>query len=88
MPSEKRAEEKKLKCKACTREVAKGDFCLMHSKAYSNLVDTYDCWRRALKISWREYLSEIAINPLTGEWVKEVTSYLITNEGTINVKEI
>jgi len=77
-----------LKCKACDREVAKGDFCLVHSKAHENLVESYHCWRKALKISWREYLSEIAINPLTGEWVKEVTSYLINNEETTNVEEI
>jgi hypothetical protein len=76
-----------LKCKVCSREAAEGDFCLLHSKAYYNIVETYDCWQKALKISWKEYLSEIKRNPLTGEWAKEVTNYLISNEGTKNVKE-
>ena len=76
-----------MKCKACSREAVEGDFCLFHSKACYNIVETYDCWQKALKISWKEYLSEIKRNPLTGEWAKEVTNYLISNEETKNVKE-
>ena len=76
-----------MKCKACDREAAEGDFCPVHLKAYENIVETYDRWRKALKIAWREYLSEIEQNPLTGEWAKEVANYLINTEGTRNVKE-
>jgi hypothetical protein len=47
----------------------------------------YGCWRKALSLSWREYLSEIERNPLTGEWTKEVASYLIDSEETGNVEE-
>jgi hypothetical protein len=57
-------------------------------EAYKNIVEKYDYWRKALKISWREYLSEIEQNPLTGEWIKEVANYLIANEETRNVKKI
>jgi hypothetical protein len=49
-------------------------------------MEKYDCWRKALKTSWREYLSEIERNPLTGEWTKQVASYLINSEETENVK--
>jgi hypothetical protein len=41
----------------------------------------------ALKTSWREYLSEIERNPLTGEWIKEVASHLNSSEETGNVEE-
>ena len=76
-----------MKCKACDREAVERGFCLVHFKAYENVVETYDVWTKALKVSWREYLSEIEQNPLTGEWVKEVANYLINNEGTRNVEE-
>jgi hypothetical protein len=76
-----------LNCKICPRKPVKNGFCQMHLKAYENIVEKYDFWRKALKISWKEYLSEIEQNPLTGEWAKEVANYLISNEGTRSVKE-
>ena len=45
-------------------------------KAHKVIVKKYELWRRALGISWKEYLSEIAKNSLTGEWAKEVAEYL------------
>jgi hypothetical protein len=45
-------------------------------KAYESIVRKYELWRKALEISWKEYLSEIAKNPLTGEWAKEVAEHL------------
>jgi hypothetical protein len=39
-------------------------------------VKKYDVWKKALDISWKEYLSEIVKNPFTGEWAKEVAEYL------------
>lgn len=77
-----------MKCKACDREVVIDNFCLIHLKAYENLVEKYGCWTKALTISWREYLSEIEHNPLTGEWAREVASYLIRNEERSNGEEI
>jgi len=56
-------------------------------KAYENIVKEYDFWRKGLKISWKEYLSEIEENSLTGEWAKEVAKYLINNEEVKNVKK-
>jgi len=40
-----------------------------------------------LGISWKEYLSEVAKNPLTGECAKEVAEYLIDNEEVKNGKK-
>jgi hypothetical protein len=76
-----------LNCKACSREAGERDFCPLHLKAYENIVKKYDFWRKGLKISWKEYLSEIRKNPLTGDWAKEVVEYLIRNEEVQNVKE-
>jgi hypothetical protein len=45
-------------------------------KAHENIAEKYELWKRALEISWKEYLSEIVKNPFTGEWVKEVAEYL------------
>jgi hypothetical protein len=39
-----------------------------------------------MEISWKEYLSEIAKNPLTGEWAREVAQYLIEVEDKTSVK--
>jgi len=76
-----------LKCKACDREAGEKDFCLLHLKAYENIVEKYAVWRKSLKISWKEYLSEIEQNSLTGEWAKEVANYLINSEERRSVEE-
>jgi hypothetical protein len=76
-----------LNCKICPRKPVKNGFCQTHLKAYENIVKKYDFWRKALKISWKEYLSKIEQNPLTGEWAKEVANYLISNEGIRHAKE-
>jgi len=65
-----------LKCKVCSRESDQNSYCELHIKAYENIVKKYESWKKALEISWKEYLSEVAKNPLTGEWAKEVVEYL------------
>jgi hypothetical protein len=41
-----------------------------------------------MQISWKEYLSEIVKNPLTGEWAREVAESMIKSgekqDGTSN----
>jgi hypothetical protein len=59
----------------------------LHLKAYENIGEKYDLWKKSSKISWKEYLREIEQNPLTGEWAKEVANYLINSEGTRSVEE-
>ncbi len=56
-------------------------------KAYESIMKKYDQWKKALEISWKEYLSEIAKNPLTGEWAKEVAEYLSKSGERNNVKK-
>jgi len=56
-------------------------------KAYETIVKKYELWKKALESSWKEYLSEIAKNPLTGEWAKEVAEYLINSGEKQNVTD-
>jgi len=66
-----------LKCKVCERE-AEGDYCELHEKAYRNIVKEYDVWKKASDVSWKQYLSEIAKNPFTGLWAREVAESLLS----------
>jgi hypothetical protein len=66
-----------MKCSICDREAVEKRFCELHNKAYENIVKKYNLWKTALEISWKEYLREIAKNPLTGEWAREVAGHLI-----------
>ena len=66
-----------MKCVICSREADKRGYCELHMKAYESIVKKYDVWKKALETSWKEYLSEIVKNSLTGEWAKEVAEYLI-----------
>jgi len=52
----------------------------LHARAYESVTRKYGRWEKALGISWKEYLREIAKNPLTGEWAREVAEHLITME--------
>ena len=76
-----------MRCKACRREAGEREFCPVHLKAYENIAEKYEVWRKALNITWEEYLREIEKHSLTGEWAKEVANYLVNNEGTRSVKE-
>jgi hypothetical protein len=83
----KKGEMKKLKCAICKKESAKGKYCRLHQKAYENIARSYNKWRKALEVSWKEYLSQIADNPLTGEWTREVVQHVMKSEGQVDVKE-
>ena len=65
-----------MRCKICDRKAGENGFCKFHNKAHENIAKKYELWKRALEISWKEYLSEIAKNPLTGQWAKEMATYL------------
>jgi hypothetical protein len=56
-------------------------------KAYKIITKKYEIWNQASEISWKEYLSEIAKNPFTGEWAREVAEYLIKNGEGRNVED-
>jgi hypothetical protein len=71
----------------CKRESRFGDYCAFHAKAHRNLVANYEQWKKALDISWKEYLREIAQNSFTGEWAKEVAQHLLLRGERPNVQE-
>ncbi|MEM3699330.1 MAG: hypothetical protein QXL57_00450 [Candidatus Bathyarchaeia archaeon] len=76
-----------MKCAVCSREAEKDGYCKLHSKAYESISKKYELWKKALEISWKEYLSEIVKNPLTGEWAREVAEYLIKSGEEQDVKK-
>ena len=65
-----------MKCRICNREAVE-KYCELHEKAYRSIVQKYDDWKRAIDISWKEYLNEILKNPYTGSWAKEVAEKLM-----------
>jgi hypothetical protein len=69
-----------MKCKICGRDAQKKGFCNLHLKAYENIVEKFDVWKKASGIIWSEYLVEIQKNSLTGEWAKEVIKDLIVEQ--------
>ena len=77
---------KRVKCKVCSKPTNIVSYCDSHAKAYEKITKNYECWRKAIEISWKEYLSEIAKNPLTGQWVKETAGYLTKKEGESHAK--
>ncbi len=68
-----------MNCEICGRE-AKSRFCERHEEAYNSLVETYEKWREAMDILWRDYLKEIIDNPYAGKWVKEVAEHLLDSD--------
>jgi len=75
-----------LNCKICKKEANETGYCEFHAKAYENIVKKYENWKKACETTWKEYLSEIAKNPLIGEWAKEVAEYLTKTGEKLNVK--
>jgi len=74
-----------VKCTICSKDAQEKGFCMLHLKAYQNIIDKFDVWKKASDTLWMEYLVEIQKNSLTGEWAKEVAKYLIKEENG-NVK--
>ena len=74
-----------MRCKICSREAEADGFCSLHLKAYRNIVDKFEVWKKASNVSWQQYLVEIQKNSLTGEWAQEVLKHLI-EEGNKDVK--
>lgn len=65
-----------MKCKICNKE-ATNEYCELHEKAHESLFKKYDDWKKALEISWKEYLNEVMKNQYSGVWAKEVAQYLL-----------
>lgn len=66
-----------MRCKICDRNAVDKGYCDLHFEAYNNILEKYEVWRKAMDISWKDYLSELIKNPLTGDWAKEVAEKLL-----------
>jgi hypothetical protein len=53
--------------------------CSAHERAYQNVLASYEVWRQALEISWRDYLERVERNENSGRWVREVCAFLLRN---------
>jgi len=70
-----------LKCKVCSREAqSQSEYCELHEKAYQNIRQRFEVWKKASDVEWKEYLKEVAKNPLTGLWAREVAENLLSKE--------
>jgi len=58
---------------------------VLHLKAYQDIIEKSDVWKKASGVLWSGYLVEIQKNSLSGEWAKEVVKHLIKGENG-NVK--
>lgn len=77
-----------MQCPLCNRSTKENEaLCPYHQKAYLNLRENYDQWKTALDVAWAEYLREVAGNPNTGEWVREVAQHLLQKEGATGLTQ-
>jgi hypothetical protein len=79
MPLKRQESQNRLTCRICARESVKDGYCEFHSKAAQNVVRGYETWKRALGITWKEYLREIVKNVSTGQWAREVAEHIMKN---------
>jgi hypothetical protein len=68
-----------LRCKLCSREAVHEGYCALHGKAYQNLTARFEAWKKALELSWKDYLSEVVKNPFTGTNAREVAEALLSD---------
>jgi len=71
-----------LRCAVCNKE-SEDVLCVSHKRAYENLLQKFEEWKRAMEVSWEAYLGEVARNPHSGRWAIEVAVALIKNQGKI-----
>ena len=68
-----------MKCMICDREALE-KYCELHDKAYRNVVQKFEEWKRVMGISWKEYLKAVVENAYTGSWAREVVEQLLKNK--------
>lgn len=74
-----------LKCKICGKEIVNRDYCTLHENAYQNLIEKFELWKKALNLSWKDYLNKIIENTLTGTKAKEVAEALLSEENKSSI---
>ena len=66
------------KCKICDKgRVDNSVYCDHHQLSYRNIETAYIYWRKALNLSWTEYLEKILKIKGTGKWSKEVAEDIL-----------
>ncbi|MFQ6054233.1 MAG: hypothetical protein ACE5OO_08420 [Candidatus Bathyarchaeia archaeon] len=68
-------EEKCLLCERRREEASR--YCRYHQRAYLNLKEAFEQWKKALEIDWEGFLREVTENPETGDWAREVAAALL-----------
>ncbi|MEM2134601.1 MAG: hypothetical protein Q6366_006455 [Candidatus Freyarchaeota archaeon] len=67
-----------MNCLICGVNTNEGfDYCENHLSAYINLKEAYNEWKKAMDITWQEYLKKVIENENTGEWVRELAIHLL-----------
>ncbi|UCG37413.1 MAG: hypothetical protein JSV64_03850 [Candidatus Bathyarchaeota archaeon] len=69
-----------MKCIICGREAENKDYCLLHKKACENLKEKYEHWKKALGLSWRDYLIQVAENPFSGVKARQVAETILNED--------
>lgn len=70
-----------MKCPICNlNKYEESDYCENHQSAYLNLKREYNNWKNALNITFQDYLKKIIENENTGEWAREVATYLLNEK--------
>jgi len=69
------------KCLICQREAEYNELCNLHKKAYENIHTQYLDWKKAMNLSWEEYLNRLTENPYTGTWAKMLAKKLLESKG-------
>jgi len=80
MSNEEKERMNNQECAVCDRMAVKKGYCSVHTKAFDSIILKYEYWRKALDVTWKEYLREIAENSLTGEWARQVAEHLARTE--------
>ncbi len=67
-----------MNCIICGVNTNEGsNYCENHLSAYINLKEAYNEWKKAMDITWQEYLKKVIENENTGEWVRELAIHLL-----------
>ena len=72
-------------CPICKTKLTRSNdqFCASHQAAFNNIRDSYMQWTNAYgSLTQEEYLRCVNVNESSGEWVIEVTKYLLEKSGT------
>jgi hypothetical protein len=75
-----------MKCEICGEETTNKNYCSLHKKARENIINKFENWQKALGIQWKEYLSEIVNNDLTGESAKETAEHMLKMGETVRCR--